>query len=129
MKSNKKFRVIFAILFICSIFVSCDQNGKGDKILTVNLVPNDSDYASEIEVIKESLVKGGGITLSGTAIKEIDPNFASKYGVTDSEGRYSVIPAIVNFVGDNGWNLIQVLAYEGASVQSFKCEYIFVKTR
>lgn len=129
LKGKKGTIEILVVFFICTIFLSCNPYGKGDKILTVNITDNDSAYFSDVEVIKESLVKGGRLTLNVTVLEEIDPDVVSKYGVVSSEGRYSLIPVIVNFVGANGWHLLQVLNPDGASIQSLRCEYCFVKAR
>jgi hypothetical protein len=76
---------------------------KGDKILFVQ-IGKDKDDLSEQAVIEESLKKGGQITINIALAREIDKDFDEKYSVSDSEGSFLIRPALLNFIGDNGWN-------------------------
>jgi len=93
---------------------------KGDKILLVKVYNSQRSYeVSEIDVIKEALEKGGEITVDTTVAREIDPDFDSKYTVANSRGTFLTRPAILNFIGGQGWRLLMGADYD----------YIFVKSR
>ena len=118
MKMKKKCFWGFGILCVVFVLVSCNAQigNKGDKILFVQL----SDNASSEKEIREALEKGGQVTLSTDVLKSIDSNFESKYAVLNSNGKYFIRPAILNFVGDRGWNLLQ---------RDDSDDYLFTKKR
>ena len=51
----------------------------------------------------------------------MDPRFDAKYAASDSNGRFQARPAILNFVCDQGWHLLQVFGIPKEP------EYVFVK--
>jgi len=98
-------------------------NWQGDKILVVR-IGDKNDDVSEVELIKNALEKGGQLTLNVEVLKQLDnPKFSSKYTASGSDGRYFTRPAILNFVGGQGWRLLQIV------VDSYETEYFFVKSR
>jgi hypothetical protein len=104
--------------------VSCSTSSNGDKILIVQLVNKDSgDKPSEEEYIKLSLLNGGYITLDVDTIRKIDSKFDEKYATADSKGKFLVLPAILNFVGGQGWNLRSISGGLG------NADYYFTKSR
>ena len=108
------------IAFACSPAVSFDLFGeKGCKILFVR-TEDGENKASEVLLVREALDKGGMITLNTDVAKEIDRDFESKYTATGSDGKYFVLPAILNFVGGQGWTFVQM---------QLGPQYIFVKNR
>ena len=68
---------------------------------------------------EKSLKKGGSITINVDLARKIDENFDEKYAVMNSEGTFFTRPALLNFIGDNGWN------YNGGGLGS----YIFTQSR
>jgi hypothetical protein len=109
------------------VFSSCNPYGKGDKILIVEIQGentfNDDDEVSEVALIKEALKKGGGLTLNVAVLRNIDNNFDSLYTVSNSDGQFFIRPAILNFIGGQGWHLLQIFGLPGNP------QYIFVKGR
>jgi hypothetical protein len=101
-------------------------SGKGDKILFVEIKGENSfseGEVSEIELIKESLDKGGSLTLDVAVLRSIDNEFDTKYTASNSEREFFIRPAILNFVGGQGWHLLQIFGLPGNP------QYIFVKVR
>lgn len=109
--------VIFLSLYACS-----NSENKGDYVLIVHV----SDYPSEAKVVEQALQKGGQIGINVSKAMELDSNFENKYAVADSEGSYQVIPALLNFVGDRGWTLVQVFCI---NLNAENKEYFFTKKR
>ena len=75
---------------------------KGDKILIVKL-SNDKDELSEQAVIKESLEKGGLITINVELARKIDKHFDQRFAISDTDGNFLTKSALLNFIGFNGW--------------------------
>jgi hypothetical protein len=118
------------ILFLAIVMIlsSCNPYGKGDKILIVeiqgeNSFKDDDDDVSEVSLITEALEKGGSLTLNVEVLRKIDLEFDSKYTASNSEGKFFVRPAILNFIGGQGWHLLQVFGLPGNP------QYFFVKSR
>ena len=95
----------FCFFFIFLSMTGCIGNN-GDKILIVE-ISKDKDELSEQAVIKESLKKGGSITINVDLARKIDKNFDEKYAVMNSAGSFFTRPALLNFIGDNGWKYNQ----------------------
>ncbi len=114
---KKSFILLSALLLITSLFFSCKY---GEYILIVSI----DDQSSEIDLIKESLKKGGEIVLSVSAAREIDADFDTKYAVSDSTSNFFVKPALLNFIGGNGWKLKSIAP---ASSYYESEEYYFTK--
>ena len=117
----------FIYLFILALgisltFSACDSPAsKGSKILIVEIT-SDKEKASEEALIRKALDKGGAITLSVEVARKIDASFDEKYTTSGSDGKFMVYPALLNFIGGQGWNFVQ-------SVGGFGSEYFFVKNR
>jgi hypothetical protein len=94
--------LIFFSIFTFLVMTGCTGNN-GDKILIVE-ISKEKDELSEQEVIEKSLKKGGMITINVDLARKIDENFDEKYAVMNSEGTFFSNPALLNFIGDNGWN-------------------------
>jgi hypothetical protein len=134
----KKFRIIKRvefILFLLSplIILSCipwenagTLNDEGDKILIIYIegesVSGDSEISEE-GLIRQALDKGGTLTLNVAALRKIDTGFDSKYTATDIKGQFYTRPAILNFIGGQGWHLLQIFGLPGNP------QYFFVKAR
>ena len=111
---------------IISVLSSCNQNGRGDIILIVEIYGENtfgSDEVSEENQIKVALEKGGNVTLNVEVLRKIDSTFDSKYTASNSEGKFLTRPAILNFVGGQGYNLLQVFGLPGNP------QYFFIKKR
>ncbi len=119
-KTLKK-KIFYGIFFLVIIMAlsSCNE---GDKILVVKIESN-KDNISEISVIKKSLEKGGFINLDVEVLRKIEPKFDSEYAATDSKGNFFIMPAILNFVGGQGWHFLQTFGMPGDPT------YFFVKSR
>jgi len=118
---NKKL-INHKIVIVCSIFIFLAMTGctgnNGDKVLFVE-ISKEKDELSEQAVIKESLKKGGAITINVELARKIDEKFDEKYAVYDSKNLFFTRPALLNFIGDNGWN------YNSGGLGS----YIFTQSR
>jgi len=107
-----KFKIGFvSILFIALIaFLSTtactSSNDKGCKVLIVSI--EKGSEVSELEIIKKAFNIGGMIALDVATARKIDSSFDEKYIAAGSDGKFLVAPAILNFVGGQGWTLIQV---------------------
>jgi hypothetical protein len=97
--------VTFCFIFIFLSMTGCIGNN-GDKILIVEISKEEVGL-SEQAVIKESLEKGGSITINVDLARKIDENFDEKYAVFNSAETFFTRPALLNFIGDNGWNFKQ----------------------
>ena len=128
--SNMKILKIFFSLFFSLMLTtmpSCNPSEKGEKILIVEIqgenMGRNNDNTSEISVIRRALETGGQLTLDVEALRQIDPKFDSNYAVSGSDGKFLVKPAILNFVGGQGWRLLQIFGLPGNT------QYVFVKNR
>jgi hypothetical protein len=122
----KKQSCFILLMSIVMVLLSCNQNGKGDKILIVEIQGENSfseNEVSEEALIKEALQKGGSITLNVEVLRNIDSNFDSLYATVNSDGNFLVRPAILNFIGSQGWHLLQIFGLPGNP------QYFFVKSR
>jgi hypothetical protein len=63
------------------------------------------------------------LTLDVDVLRKIDSGFDAKYAVTGSDGKFFIRPAILNYIGGQGWHLLQVFGLPGAP------QYIFTKAR
>lgn len=113
---------------------SCNQlakgnsilNNNGDKILIVEIYGENvsgNDEVTEVSLINNALQKGGSVTLNVDVLRQIDPQFDSKYTASNSNGQFYIRPAILNFIGGQGWHLLQIFGLPGNP------QYFFVKTR
>lgn len=128
---KSKLNVVFGIMLVfCFIFVGCSNgnipgmSNRGDKILIVEVqgenVGRDADVSEE-SLIRQALDKGGSIVLNIEILRTIDNEFDSKYTASNSSGQFYTRPAILNFVGGQGWHLLQVFGLPGNP------QYFFVK--
>ena len=100
-----------------------EKPDKGEKVLIVSISRTD---VSEVSMVRASLEKGGMVTLNSSVATQIDPLFEEKYTVSNNQGSYLVKPAILNFIGGQGWHLKQQFCI---NLNYDNCEYIFVKPR
>jgi len=111
--------VTFSILSSYSTVYSFPfSNDKGCKVLILSSKGKD-DKVSDEQMINQALDKGGYIVIDVPSARKIDKEFDKKYAAFGSDDKFLVIPAILNFIGGQGWTLIQVSLGE----------YIFVKQR
>lgn len=133
LKMKKRIVFTFGILInICFLFVNCSienipgYKNKGHKILIVRIQGesvDDYDDISDEYLIKNALDKGGYIFLNVDIIRKMDNEFDYKYTTLNSNGQFFTKPAILNFVGGQGWQLLQIFGFPGDP------QYIFVKPR
>jgi hypothetical protein len=90
----------------------------GERILIVHSVAENSREVSEKEVIQKALSMGGYISVNVDALRAIEPSFDALYTVLNSNRQFMILPAILNFVGGNGWHFVQTAGQD----------YIFVKS-
>ena len=130
--SSGNFLLVVAVLvMVIFTMVSCGDSGisgnKGDKILIVEIkgenVSVRNETVSSETLVKKSLEKGGSIVLDIDIIRKIDDKFDAKYSASDSDGKFYTRPAILNYVGGQGWHLLQVIGSPGNT------QYFFTKTR
>lgn len=88
-----------------------------ERYLIVDPSPSKKEEISKIEDVKMCLVTGGYITLDVDLCRQIEKDFDKKY--TPGTGKFYTIPAILNMIGDNDWNLHSV---------QIGGQYIFVKS-
>ena len=112
---------VFTVLSSYSTAASFSLTGsKGCKVLIVILKDKENQVSDET-MIKQALDKGGFITLDVEIARKLDKEFDQKYTATGSDDKFLVTPAILNFVGGQGWNLLQM--------QPLGQQFIFVKDR
>jgi hypothetical protein len=93
-----------------------------EKYLIVNLGDSDKqEDLTEIGVVKESIASGGLITITVPLIRIIEPSFDAKFSVSNSSGSFSVLPALMNWVGSYGWRLRSTAGIGGTT-------WVFAKT-
>jgi hypothetical protein len=112
-----KIKLITLLIFTSILLSNCSPYGKGDKILFVDYEDDVSKVNNE-SFIKEALEKGGSISVNVDVLRKIDPDFDKKYAVLDEKGEFLVKPAVLNFIGGQGWHL-----------NSFGMVIVFVKGR
>ena len=81
---------------------------------------DDENPVSDTVLIKNALDKGGYIVLNIDVVEELDSDFMKKYAAIGSDDRYFLNPTILNFVGGQGWNFVQM---------TLGPQYFFVKDR
>ena len=104
--------------FSFSLFGGGDSNN-GSKILIVRIADKENEV-SDITQINNALNIGGGIVLNVDVARKLDSNFDSKYAAFDKDNRFLTLPALLNFVGGQGWYFVQM---------QLGPQYIFVKER
>ncbi len=114
---KKSLFLFFSLLLVTNLFLGCKY---GESVLIVTI----DEQSSEIGLIKESLKKGGEIVLSVSAAREIDASFDDKYAISDSSAKFLIKPALLNFVGGNGWKLNTIFP---VSPYYESIEYYFTK--
>lgn len=117
--------VLLTILSPCSPAVAALFSGNnGCKILIVSiekdLGTDESKDVSDVVLIRQALEKGGMIVLNTDVAKEIDSQFESKYAAVNVDGQYFIAPALLNFIGGQGWVFVQIQGVQ---------QYYFVKER
>ena len=119
---------LFFIIITMSLLSCVPQDNpfaRGDKILIVHIHGESSirEDISERGLVLQALEKGGTLILDVDILRRIDPEFDIKYTATDSRGSFYTRPAILNFIGGQGWRLLQVFGLPGDP------QYFFVKSR
>lgn len=125
-KKSKTFVVKGLLLTILATLLSCvvdnqnqpERGEYGDKILIVR-IERGSDFPSDTTTIRNAFVVGGQITLGVEVLRELDRRFDDRFTASSYDRRFLTRPAILNFVGGQGWRLLQVNGNE----------YIFVRSR
>ena len=116
--------LILSVFTVLSSYSNADSfsltGSKGCKVLIVILKDKENE-TSEVSLIKQAFNKGGRIILDVEVAREIDKEFDEKYAASGSDGKFLVTPAVLNFVGGQGWNLLQM--------QPLGQQFIFVKDR
>jgi len=108
------------LLFSGVTMVNTFKANKGTKHLFVNIDSNGRAEISSVNTIQESFEKGGYITVNPEILSKIDPGFSNvngKYAVEFKDGKFYIMPAILNFIGEKGWE------YQGTGMGG----YLFVK--
>ena len=108
---------IFALCLIALLFCGCGN--KGDKILIVEIAEKNADV-SDVSLVKEALTRGGMIVISVDIARQIDSEFDEKYTTSGNSDSFLITPALLNFVGGNGWSFVQT---------TVRNEYFFVRNR
>ncbi len=110
---------MMAAVAAISLLTGC---GSGDNAILIVEVQR-SGHEQDATLVKNALKKGGVIKISGDTgcveflSKEVGPN-VERYGAMGGDGKYFVMPAIMNWIADKGWRLQQVA----------NNDYVFVKT-
>jgi len=115
-KNMKKISFVISIAIVCVMMMSSLCVAR-ERYLIVDPTPSKKEDISKIEEVKMSLVTGGYITIDVDLCRQIEKEFDKKY--TPRTGSFYIIPAILNMIGDNDWNL--------HSVQTGG-KYLFVKS-
>lgn len=107
----KKFQMIGLVLLAliaAPALGGCLQQSAGDRVLLVQLAGEDeaADELSELQVVRDSLERGGSINVNVSIARQIDKEFDASYAVMNTEGTFLVLPALLNWVGGNGWRLV-----------------------
>ncbi|WGK68274.1 hypothetical protein P0082_07230 [Candidatus Haliotispira prima] len=108
----KKTIYVLSVIALLGLF-SCNQ---GSTVLLVEIDPKAKP--SSISYIKKALNRGGYITLNIEAAREIDKHFDTKYAVSNEDGKFPILPVLLNFVGGHGWK------YKERIMQG---DYVFVR--
>ena len=116
--SIRNLKFCISIFFIIAM-TGCIGNN-GDKILMVAIADKD-DKLSEQVYVENSFKKGGWITINVDLGRKIEEKFDEKYAVFDKKREFLTTPALLNFIGGNGWKL--------NSPAGFGQGYIFTKSR
>ena len=83
------------------------RNGQSEyRVLIVNWADFNNESPEYFKVVN-GLTNGGEIWLNGYAADIIDPNW-KRFGNSDYEGTFKILPALINWVGSYGWRLIEV---------------------
>lgn len=69
------------------------QNGKTQK--TAEAYSKDN--------IEKAFKNGGAVDVSIEMLREIDPEFDAKYAISNNEGNFKPIGALISFLNDRGW--------------------------
>jgi len=95
------------------LFVEISKDDEDDFDIETNL----SDSRGLQLQIEKALEIGGDITLSAEIASFINYDFESIFTISNKDEKYLIRPAILNFVGNYGWEFKQKVAGE----------YIFTK--
>jgi len=110
---NKKLKTFVAKGLLLTVLValsSCvvpENRDYGDKILIVRIARGD-EFPSDVTKVRSAFETGGQVTLDVDVLREINRFFDSRFTTLSYDGRFLVRPAILNFVGGQGWRLLQV---------------------
>ena len=95
------FLVAICVLLAFGIVNSTSATYK-HRLLIVQLA-DDNNKASEVDVVRQALVRGGWIVLNADIARSIDPSFEEQFAVSDSKSMFLTLPAILNWLGDDSW--------------------------
>ncbi len=76
------------------------------RVLIVKWADFNNEAPDYFKVVN-GLSNGGEIWLNGHAADVIDPNW-KRFGNSDYEGTFKILPALINWVGSYGWKLSEV---------------------
>lgn len=105
MKKLRMIGLVLIALVAMPALGGCLQQNKGDHVLLVQLAGDDEE-PSELQVVRDSLERGGSINVNVSVARQLDKEFDARYAVPDTEGSFIVLPALLNWVGGNGWHLV-----------------------
>lgn len=108
MKKSQMIGLVLVALMVVPALGGCLQQSNGDHVLLVQLASEDeaADELSELQVVRDSLERGGSINVNVSTARQIDKEFDAKYAVMNTEGSFLILPAVLNWVGGNGWHLV-----------------------
>ncbi len=95
------------------------------RVLIVNWAAFFNKSPDYFKVVN-GLTNGGEIWLNEYAADMIDPNW-KRFGNSDYEGTFKILPALINWVGSYGWRLIEVHNSQ-ISTTNYPEKLYFVKT-
>ena len=113
----KKAVYVFAVIVCCCLWAAAPARA-GEIYLLVEFNPDRKSDVSPANYVRNALKTGGFIKIDSDVCEKVDANYPDKYS-TDNNGRFYTTPAMMNFVGENGWKLRTV----------DRGTYIFVKEK
>lgn len=99
----KKLSILGIIVLLAFFIVSCDNKS---KTLIVTLKDSKEQKTTEAfsrETIERAFNSGGAVDVTIENLREIDPQFDTKYAISNNEGNFKTYGALVNFLNDRGW--------------------------
>jgi len=104
----KKLFIAFTLLISLFFAIACSNSNPIGNPKTLIVVYQDGKNQKTSEAYSKANVElaiknGGAIDLSIEMLREIDPEFDSKYTVVNNEGNFKPIGAIISFLNEKGW--------------------------